>query len=170
MRMRRVLVIGCAAVALLGACGDDDDSDDASDEATTAGDEGTDDASGDEAVTLSAADFSGAAEVPGPGDTDATGTVERLEITDGQLCVTFAVANLDDPATAAHVHRGTSDVAGDVVVNLGPPADAAGGSWDACVAIDDAAASEIEADPTGFYLNVHTAAFPDGAARAQLTG
>jgi len=168
MRFTRVLVVGCAVVALLGACGDDDDdsgTDDADTSETDAGSEVD-----DTAITLSVEDFSGATEVPGPGDPDASGTVERLEIVGDELCVTFAVADLDDPATAAHLHAGEAGVAGDPVVNFGAPADAAAGSWDTCAAIDSTVANDVETNPTGYYLNVHTATYQAGAARAQLTG
>ncbi len=158
MTFGRVLAMGCAAVALLGACGDDDD--DAVDGTTI--EEGAD------PVVLAVADFTGAAEVPGPGQEGAGGTVERLEIVGSDLCTRFAVSGLDSPAVAAHLHDGGSTEAGPVVVNLGDPADAAAGSWDTCVPIDDATKAAVTADPAGYYLNVHTATFPDGAARAQL--
>ena len=109
--------------------------------------------------------MSGVAEVPGPGDPDGSGRASiRINQRKGQLCYTLTVANID-PATAAHIHRGTSTEAGPAVVTLEPPA---GRPSQACVDIDRALAQEIIARPTNFYVNVHNAAFPKGAVRGQL--
>jgi CHRD domain len=43
------------------------------------------------------------------------------------------------------------------------------GASSGCVAIDPALAAEIQANPRGFYANVHTTAFTAGAVRGQLT-
>ena len=71
-----------------------------------------------------------------------------------------------DRATAAHIHRGAAGVNGPPVVNLDAPDN--DGDEDDCDRIGDALADEIQANPAGFYVNVHTAAFPDGAIRGQL--
>jgi hypothetical protein len=168
MRLRRALVLGCAVTLLLAACGDDDDGDDESTDETTEqtlpGDEV------DDVVELTVASLTAAAEVPGPGQDGATGTVDRLEITATQVCVTMSVVGLDSPATAAHIHTGPSTAAGPPIVNFGAPADAATGSWDTCVDADEATRSAIEQDPAGHYVNIHTEAYPNGAVRGQLTG
>ncbi len=109
--------------------------------------------------------MTGAAEVPGPGDTDGTGTA-RIIVNHGQarVCYALAVSNIA-PATAAHVHRGAVGVAGPVVVPLGAPTD---GDSDGCVDVDKALAKEILKYPARFYVNVHNADFPLGAVRGQL--
>ncbi|HYD12413.1 MAG TPA: CHRD domain-containing protein [Allosphingosinicella sp.] len=109
--------------------------------------------------------LTGAAERPGPGDPDGSGTATlRINAGQGQVCYTINVANID-AATLAHIHRGAADAAGPVVVNLDPPAD---GSSEGCVSVARELAQELIRTPAGFYVNVHNAAFPNGAVRGQL--
>ena len=111
------------------------------------------------------ASMTGAQEVPGPGDTDGSGTAEItiVDATDN-VCYDLNVRNIG-PATAAHIHRGERGVAGPPVVTLEAPTD--GGS-EGCISAPGALADEIEANPAAFYVNVHNAEFPDGAVRGQL--
>jgi hypothetical protein len=108
--------------------------------------------------------LSGAAEVPGPGDADGEGFAFLDVIGDGRVCVDVGVALLDR-VVAAHIHRGTAGVAGPVVVTLAPPIFGFAGG---CVDVATSLLDEIVANPSGFYVNVHTAGFPDGAVRGQL--
>lgn len=109
--------------------------------------------------------LSGAAEVPGPGDSDGTGTfTARVNPGIGQLCYTLTVSNID-PAAAAHIHFGAAGVAGPVVVSLSAPAD---GSSETCTTIDSALAKKLIQSPADYYVNVHNAAYPSGAIRGQL--
>jgi hypothetical protein len=111
--------------------------------------------------------LTGAAERPGPGDADGIGTARIfLDQVTGEVCWEISVRNITLPATAAHIHRGTVDVAGPVVVPLSPP-DASGMS-SGCATADLALVKEIANNPTGFYVNVHTTDFPPGAVRGQL--
>ena len=57
-------------------------------------------------------------------------------------------------------------VAGPVVVPLAPPTD---GSASACVEVDRELALAILKHPADYYVNVHNAEFPAGAARGQLS-
>jgi hypothetical protein len=112
--------------------------------------------------------LTGAAEVPGPGDPDGVGgATVTLNTTTGQVCTNIGVARIA-PATAAHIHRGTADVAGPVVVDftglLIPGLSVATG----CVMANPMLVAEIAANPSGFYVNVHNADFPNGAVRGQL--
>ena len=170
MQLRRALAVGCLAVALLGACGDDDD--DATDDTTEDTTDVTDapaDGGGGDAVALEVEPLTGAAEVPGPGQEGASGTVERLEVTDTQVCGTFSVEGLDSPATMAHVHTGGPTESGPPIVNFGAPADADAGAWDTCVDADEATRTAITGSPGGHYVNVHTSTFPNGAVRGQIS-
>ena len=111
------------------------------------------------------ASMNGGAEVPGPGDSDGSGSVEitTVDRTDN-LCYEISVRNIE-PATAAHIHRGAPGVAGPPVVTLDAPAD---GESNGCLSVPSALVDEIERAPGAFYVNVHNAAFPNGAVRGQL--
>ena len=110
--------------------------------------------------------LSGAMEVPGPGDIDGTGTFSAT-VNPGQtkVCYTLSVAKIDT-ATMAHIHRGAAGVAGPVVIALKAPA---GGKSMACAVVTRDLAKDLIANPEGFYVNVHNAAFPAGAVRGQLS-
>ena len=69
---------------------------------------------------------------------------------------------------AAHIHTGAAGSSGAVVVPLGTP-DGSGKSSGCLPAARSVVASILNA-PDSFYVNVHTAAFPGGAIRGQLTG
>jgi hypothetical protein len=112
------------------------------------------------------ATLTGAAEVPGPGDSDGAGKA-IIELNPGQnkLCYKLRVSNIA-PATMAHVHIGPVGVAGGAVVTLTAPAD--GTSAD-CKTVSDELAKALLKTPGNYYVNVHTADFPNGAIRGQLT-
>jgi hypothetical protein len=120
---------------------------------------------GDAVGTGLEATLSGAEEVPGPGDPDGGGSAE-ITIVDrtDNLCYEVTVRNIA-PATAAHIHRGAPGRAGPPVVTLDAPTD---GESNACLSVASELVDEIEANPGNFYINVHNAAFPNGAVRGQL--
>ncbi len=112
----------------------------------------------------------GSSEVPGPGDLDAKASIASIDVSDDEtpeVCFNVRVDNIST-STAMHIHRGNAGVKGDVVVDLGKLD--ANNTASRCVVITKALADEILANPQGFYLNVHTTEFPDGAARGQLAG
>ena len=109
--------------------------------------------------------LTGAAEVQ-PGDPDGSGVAEiRLDDTLNQVCVQLEVSGISQ-ATAAHIHRGAEGVNGPPVVNLDVPD--ADGDEDDCDHIGDELVDDIARNPAGFYVNVHTGDFPEGAIRGQL--
>ncbi|MBK8026673.1 MAG: CHRD domain-containing protein [Chloroflexi bacterium] len=113
------------------------------------------------------ATMSGAAEAPGPGDPDGSGTA-YITLNQGQNEVCFEL-NVSDiaPATAAHIHRGAAGVPGPVVVGLTAPTS---GSSSGCITgVSEDLIKEIRQNPEAFYVNVHNAAFPAGAVRGQLS-
>jgi len=121
---------------------------------------------GTEGGRLLTAGLTGANEVPGPGDSDGTGTaLVSVKPSAERLCFELSVDNIA-PATAAHVHDGPAGVAGPVVVTLTPPSD---GSSEGCVAADKTLLKDIKKNPTEYYVNVHNAEFPAGAVRGQLS-
>lgn len=114
-----------------------------------------------------AAELTGAAEVPGPGDPDGTGSAwVTLNQGQGEVCFELAVSAILLPATGAHIHSGTADVAGPVVVPLTAP-DASGMS-SGCTDADADLIKAIRQNPASYYVNVHNSDFPGGAVRGQL--
>jgi hypothetical protein len=109
--------------------------------------------------------LTGAEEIPGPGDPDGSGTAEiTLNHGQGEVCWSLTVEDIG-AATAAHIHRGASGVAGPVVVPLSPPTE---GSSEDCAQADRELIKEILQNPDQFYVNVHNEEFPAGAVRGQL--
>ncbi len=110
--------------------------------------------------------LSGAAEVPGPGDSDGRGTA-TITVNSGQnkVCYKVSVANIA-VATMAHIHEGAPTVAGPVKVTLRSPN--ASGMSSGCVTVARSLALDILKRPADYYVNVHNAEFPGGAVRGQL--
>lgn len=112
------------------------------------------------------ATLTGAAERPGPGDTDGTGSI-TLTINPGQkrICYDLTIAGIDTP-TAAHIHIAPVTSAGPVVVPFpAPPL----GTSSGCIDVTSQQAAQLIAKPSDYYFNVHNAAFPPGAIRGQLS-
>lgn len=108
--------------------------------------------------------LTGAQEAPDPGDGNGRG--EFSWSLDGQrLCYVLSVKRIGT-AAAAHIHRGASGVAGAVRVELEAPVPKASAE---CVDVAAGLATALRTYPRRFYVNVHTAAYPGGAIRAQLT-
>lgn len=107
--------------------------------------------------------LSGAAEVPGPGDTDGSGTADvTLNQGEARVCWEITWQDITEPPFAAHIHVAPAGVAGPVVVPLNP---IAGG----CTTADPDLIKAIRQDPAAYYVNVHTTDFPGGAIRGQLS-
>lgn len=112
------------------------------------------------------AQMTGAAERPGPGDPDGTGTASlRINPGQGEICYTLTVAKIE-ASTAAHIHRAPPTSAGPVVVPLNPPTN---GRSSGCAPVSRALAMELIQNPEAFYVNVHNTPFPAGAVRGQLS-
>lgn len=105
--------------------------------------------------------LTGAAEVPGPGDTDGVG-FGVVTIDGTTLRYSIWTQNIGAP-TAAHIHAGVAGVPGDVLVPLN-----ANTLTNGSTTITTAIANQIKANPSGFYVNVHNGEFPNGAMRGQL--
>lgn len=106
--------------------------------------------------------LSGAAEVPGPGDPDGAGLA--VVTLDGTTLHYSVWAQGIAAPTAAHIHKGAPGVAGDPVVTLNVATLGNG-----TATITDTLAGQIKANPSGYYVNVHTGDFPNGAVRGQLS-
>lgn len=111
-----------------------------------------------------AANLTGANEVP-PADADGVGTAHiSTDDATNRICAHLEVRNIG-VVTAAHIHRGRAGVNGPPVVTLDPPDD---NDSDDCDDVADALLDEIRRSPADFYVNVHTAEFPNGAIRGQI--
>lgn len=109
----------------------------------------------------------GAEEVPGPGDPDGTVTAIGVAFEENSsFCIEVSVTNITLPAVAMHIHEAPAGVAGDVVITLDPAT--VNTSEPSCAKVDLALLADISATPAAYYLNVHTADYPDGAVRGQL--
>jgi hypothetical protein len=111
--------------------------------------------------------MTGAAERPGPGDPDGSGTaVITINRGLGEVCWEIEVSGITLPSIGAHIHIAPVTDPGPIVVPLTAP-DATGTS-SGCTTVDPALAKAIAKDPAAYYVNVHTTDFPLGALRAQL--
>jgi hypothetical protein len=125
----------------------------------------------------------GVNEVPGPADANGRGValIRRVAVDNGtdKVCWFIIVNKIALPATGAHIHVGAAGASGNIVVPLGNPAKKApvmgrgvglarGCTDPATATYTDAQLDAIWANPSGYYVNVHTSEFPAGAIRGQL--
>jgi CHRD domain len=103
----------------------------------------------------------------GVGDRNGGGSFTAV-IKGTELCYGLAVKDIENP-TAAHIHRGGPNTAGDIVVPLDSlPTSGDPGSSAGCTDVSRRLVRQIRRNPRRFYVNVHTADFPEGAVRGQL--
>lgn len=165
-RLRAVVLVPCALVAGLAACGGDGD--DGSDtEVTTQTSTPSGEKTDGTAASLKA-QLNGAEEVPSPGVKDGVGSAQ-VDIAGPKVCSDLK-ATMGETPTKAHIHQGAKGVSGPVVVDLMPafnPGEAAFTSK-TCVETTPDIASQLVAEPAGYYVNIHSEGHPDGAMRGQL--
>jgi hypothetical protein len=104
--------------------------------------------------------LSGAQEVPaGAGDPDGTGTAFlTFDSVANSVSWNITVNNIDT-VILDHIHSAPAGTNGPVVIDFG-------GALSGSVVDPDVAA--VLANPTGFYVNVHTNVFTGGAVRGQI--
>jgi len=112
------------------------------------------------------ANLSGAYDTGG-GDTDGAGFAAlTFDVGAGMLDYSILVSGVPD-ATVAHVHMGAAGTDGSVVIDLG--ASFTNGAASGSVSgIAQSTIGAIIANPAGYYVNVHSTTFTDGAVRGQL--
>jgi hypothetical protein len=116
--------------------------------------------------------LTGAAEVPGPGDPDASGSASIvLNQGLGTVCFDVSWANIDGTVFASHIHVAPAGVAGPVVVTLFTGTFAGTDAASGCTTdVDPSLIKAIRHDPSAYYVNVHSdPAFLAGAVRGQLS-
>jgi CHRD domain len=101
---------------------------------------------------------------------DPDGSASAVLEVDGTQ-VTFAVSwrNIGAP-TMGHIHEGTAGTNGAAELPLFMTAmpDSTSAGAGSVTVTDPSLVAALISDPAGYYLNLHTAAFPDGAVRGQL--
>ena len=112
------------------------------------------------------ADLRGVTDAQGAADPDGRGSAV-LEANPGrnQLCLALVVSGIG-PATSAHLHAGTTAGSGPPVASF---TQLTAGTPGGCVRVTDELIKQIRKEPGGFYVDVHTTEFPNGAVRGQLT-
>jgi hypothetical protein len=117
------------------------------------------------------ATLTGANEVPsGSGDPSGTGSAS-FTIKGNQICGTFNYTpNPASPISGTHIHQGDPTIDGPIVIDfqvatIGVQKCLTCTSGGSC---NPGFLGQIKANPSGFYANIHTTAFPDGAVRGQL--
>jgi hypothetical protein len=82
-----------------------------------------------------------------------------------QACWRFVLLKGFTKPTFAHIHMGPAGTSGNVVIPL-----STGATFltKGCATTTAALIKAIEANPHGYYVNIHNAKYPGGAVRAQL--
>ncbi|MCF2525785.1 CHRD domain-containing protein, partial [Yinghuangia soli] len=129
-------------------------------------------ATGEEAYFV--ANLTGADEVPGTdgkavNDQDGKATA-YVRIKGGQVAFSLKWEGIGTP-TAAHIHQGVKGANGAVVVPFfaAPLPDGSTAATGSVAVADADLLNRIKNAPERWYFNLHTAEFPGGAVRGQLT-
>jgi hypothetical protein len=107
----------------------------------------------------------GTNEVPSTsGDPNGLGSaVFKIKNNGNTICARFTVQSLSPGSVIqmTHIHQGVAGATGPVRVDFH-------GHLNHCARVPRGLANQITSRPGGFYANLHTDLFPDGAIRAQL--
>ena len=112
-----------------------------------------------------------AAAVPTGGDPAGSGEAYVIiDTVSGRVC-TVVVARGVVQVIAAHIHKGAAGVQGPHAIDLTTPVDYGAGTAYSltCTVESPALVADLIANPSGYYVNVHSAGRPLGALRGQLS-
>lgn len=109
--------------------------------------------------------LTGAEEVGG-GDPDGSGKAE-VSVAQNLDRICYEIRDIRNigPITAAHIHEGASGQDGPPVITLNKAPE---GGFKGCVDAPDWLQEAMKSNFTGYYVNVHTTEYPNGAIRGQL--
>ncbi len=110
------------------------------------------------------------AQVPTGGDADGSGqAVVVIDDSSNRICVIVFVQGIS-ASTGGHVHKGSAGEIGPHAVELNTPQGTTAGAGSAtCTTEPPAVLRDIAANPSGYYVNVHSTEYPLGAVRSQLS-
>lgn len=125
----------------------------------------------DEVVMLREVTLSGSQEVP-PNSSEATGTFKGQYNKDTKR-LSYIITFEGITPTAMHFHKGAPGMAGPIVIPINPGSNPYSGSNPFPSSLSgstSALTTEQEADllAGNWFLNIHSADFPDGEIRAQI--
>jgi len=105
----------------------------------------------------------------GPGsdalDPDASGSA-RLELTGSSIRFHIRTSANLGKVVATHLHQGPAGVNGPMAVELNPGF--SGETLDGSIPIESELSSRVLANPSQYYVKLHSLKFPGGAIRGQL--
>lgn len=105
----------------------------------------------------------------GPGsdalDPDASGSA-RLELTGSSIRFHIRTSANLGKVVATHLHQGPAGVNGPMAVELNPGF--SGETLDGSIPIESDLSSRVLANPSQYYVKLHSLKFPGGAIRGQL--
>ena len=90
-----------------------------------------------------------------------------IDATSGSVSYNLLAPNLTN-TTAAHIHRGVDGSPGPVVIPFANMPLVNGYTSGTTTGVSASLISDILANPAGFYVNIHTTAYPGGAIRGRL--
>lgn len=99
---------------------------------------------------------------PGPEGAEGSGKFS-IDTAASTFCYDLTWNEKTGEPNAGHIHRGKKGLQGPPVIQFALP-----DKPKDCVKADAGVLKEINADPSGFYVNLHTGAYPTGAIRGQL--
>ena len=109
--------------------------------------------------------MTGRAETPAGAPNGVGAAVIALHDSVNKVCWRFSHLHGFVSATYAHIHHGAKGKSGPIVIPLSTASKLHHGG---CVTASATLLAAIAKDPSAYYVNIHSAKYPQGAVRAQL--